>query len=102
MPNQNQIPNDRSIVRRVFRYRGEVQGIGFRANAIHQGRGLKIAGFVRNEPNGDVTMDVQGSPQDVHELAKRVGQTMSAKISETLTEQCEPIPNRDRFRITTT
>ena len=101
MPDQNPIPNNPPVVRRVIRYRGEVQGIGFRANAIHQGRGLTITGFVRNEPNGDVTMDVQGSPQDVQELAKRVGQTMSAKISETLIDQCEPIPNRDRFRITT-
>lgn len=100
MPNQNQ--KHLSIIRKIFHYRGDVQGVGFRANAIHQGRGLVITGFVRNEANGDVTMDVQGSPQDVQELAERVGQSMSAKINETSAEQREPIANRDRFRITTT
>ncbi|TWT98922.1 acylphosphatase [Neorhodopirellula pilleata] len=97
----NPIQKHPLIIRKVYRYRGEVQGVGFRANAIHQARGLTITGFIRNEPNGDVTMDVQGSPHDVQELAERVGQTMSAKINETLVEQRESISDRDRFRITT-
>lgn len=83
----------------IYRYRGDVQGVGFRVNAIQQARGLAIVGFVRNESNGDVTMDVQGPPDDVNELAKRVGSSMSRKINDTLVDERDPLPDRDHFRI---
>jgi acylphosphatase len=83
----------------IYRYVGDVQGIGFRANAIHQARGLAIVGFVRNEANGDVTMDIQGPAGDVDELARRVGSSMNRKINETLIDEREPLPTRDQFRI---
>jgi len=88
-----------TIERKIFRYRGDVQGIGFRVNAIQQARGLDVAGFVRNESDGDVTMDVQGRASDLSELAARVGSSMSARISETLTDVRDPMPERTGFRI---
>ncbi|EMI52616.1 acylphosphatase [Rhodopirellula sallentina] len=86
-------------VRKIFRYRGDVQGVGFRVNAIQQAKGLAIAGFVRNEPDGDVTMDVQGSAADVKELEKRVASSMERKINETLVDVRDPLPDRTGFKI---
>lgn len=94
------MPKTTNEKRVIYRYHGDVQGVGFRVNAIQQARGLAIVGFVRNEPNGDVTMDVQGPSGDVAELAKRVGSSMSRKISETLMDERDPLPDRDKFRIT--
>ncbi|MCM2369750.1 acylphosphatase [Aporhodopirellula aestuarii] len=88
-----------AIQRKVFRYRGDVQGVGFRVNAIQQARGLTIAGFVRNEPDGDVTMDVQGDAADLRELAKRVESSMKYKINETLVDTRDPLPDRTGFKI---
>ncbi|GAB5515154.1 acylphosphatase [Rhodopirellula baltica] len=85
--------------RKVVRYRGDVQGVGFRANAIHQGRGLNIKGFVRNEPDGDVLLDVQGPTNDLKELLRRIGSSMERKINETLIEDREPLPDREKFSI---
>lgn len=85
--------------RKVVRYRGDVQGVGFRANAIHQGRGLKIKGFVRNEPDGDVLLDVQGPTNDLKELLRRIGSSMERKINETLIDEREPLPDREKFSI---
>ena len=94
------MPKSTNQKRVIYRYRGDVQGVGFRVNAIQQARGLAIAGFVRNEPNGDVTMDVQGPPADVAELAKRVESSMSRKINEQLEDERDPLPDREKFRIT--
>ena len=42
------------------RYEGCVQGVGFRVTAVRQSTGLNVHGFVRNEPDGSVLMDVEG------------------------------------------
>ncbi|TWU19970.1 acylphosphatase [Allorhodopirellula heiligendammensis] len=88
-----------NIERKIFRYRGDVQGVGFRVNAIQQARGLEITGFVRNEPDGDVTMDVQGPTDSIKELAKRVADSMKYKINETLIDCRDPQPDRTGFTI---
>jgi acylphosphatase len=41
-------------------FRGEVQGVGFRATAERLARGFPVTGFVRNEPDGSVWLEVQG------------------------------------------
>ncbi|MCC9657038.1 acylphosphatase [Rhodopirellula halodulae] len=86
-------------IRKVVRYRGHVQGVGFRANAIHQARGLTIQGFVRNEPDGDVLMDVQGPQEDVLELLKRVANSMERKINDAFIDDRAPLPDREKFSI---
>lgn len=85
--------------RKLVRYRGDVQGVGFRANAIHQGRGLNLKGFVRNEPDGDVLLDVQGPETDLNELLRRIGCSMERKINETLIDERDPLPDREKFSI---
>lgn len=89
-----------TLERKIFRYRGDVQGVGFRVNAIQQARGLEIAGFVKNEPDGDVTMDVQGPRASVKELERRVASSMKFKINETLIDCRDPMPDRTGFKIT--
>lgn len=88
-----------TIKRTIFRYRGDVQGVGFRANAIGQATGLSIAGFVRNEPDGDVILDVQGSEADLKELNRRIKTSMSPRISDTRIDHREPLPDRSGFQI---
>ncbi len=88
-----------NLERKVFRYRGDVQGVGFRVNAIQQARGLDVAGFVKNEPDGDVTIDVQGPAAAVKALAERVASTMKLKINETRVDCRDPLPDRQGFRI---
>ncbi len=41
-------------------FRGRVQGVGFRFSAIHLARPLGLTGWVRNEPDGSVTAEIQG------------------------------------------
>ena len=44
------------------RFRGIVQGVGFRAHVQHYCRAAQITGWVRNRMDGSVEAVVQGSP----------------------------------------
>ncbi|HYF69000.1 MAG TPA: acylphosphatase [Ohtaekwangia sp.] len=45
--------------------KGKVQGVFFRASAIRQARDLKVTGFVRNEPDGSVYIEVEGTSEQL-------------------------------------
>jgi acylphosphatase len=46
--------------RLVARIKGLVQGVGFRATTLSEGRRLQLAGWVRNRRNGDVEVLAEG------------------------------------------
>ena len=46
--------------RRTIRVFGHVQGVFFRASARDEARRLGLAGFARNEPDGSVSIEVEG------------------------------------------
>jgi acylphosphatase len=62
------------VVHRL-RVSGRVQGVGFRWFVREQARALDLAGWVRNEPDGTVVLEVSGTPEAVAALrdAVRVG-----------------------------
>lgn len=47
-------------VRKHIHFFGRVQGVGFRYHASNAARGLSLTGWVRNEYDGSVTIEVQG------------------------------------------
>ena len=48
-------------MRRSYRFYGRVQGVGFRITALRAANGLGRTGWVRNEYDGSVTVEAQGS-----------------------------------------
>jgi acylphosphatase len=46
---------------------GRVQGVGFRYAAFHVARQLGLTGYVRNNPDGTVYMEVEGSEDKLEE-----------------------------------
>lgn len=53
-------------VRRLrLRFVGQVQGVGFRWTALGVARDLELTGWVRNEPDGSVSAEIQGTPSHV-------------------------------------
>ncbi len=67
----------------LVRYEGHVQGVGFRFNAVKQSEGLNLNGFVRNEPDGAVLLDVEGSVGELKCLLARIGTQMKENIEAT-------------------
>ena len=50
-----------AVVRRLYTFKGRVQGVGFRWTARSYAKQLGLSGWVRNEYDGSVAMEVQGS-----------------------------------------
>lgn len=44
-----------------IRVSGRVQGVGFRYSALRTARSLDVKGFARNEPDGSVYMEAEGT-----------------------------------------
>ena len=56
---------DHSRVRVIARVTGTVQGVNYRATAAREARQRGLTGWVRNEPDGAVLIDVEGAPAAV-------------------------------------
>lgn len=67
--------------------KGRVQGVGFRWFVHQKGQKLKVAGYVRNLPNGDVEIEAEGSRGQLEELIKYVktGPTFS-RVADLMVE----------------
>ena len=47
---------------------GQVQGVGFRYRASHAAASLGLTGWVRNDPSGTVTMELQGEEERIYRI----------------------------------
>lgn len=56
------------MVRKHFRFTGRVQGVGFRYRAKYAAKGMCITGWVKNEWDGSVEMEVQGTEEAIDRM----------------------------------
>lgn len=59
-------------IRERICFHGRVQGVGFRYTALHLARSLGLTGWVRNEYDGTVTVEVQGSRAMIDKMLERL------------------------------
>lgn len=63
--------------RRRIVFIGRVQGVGFRATAAAVASRHLVSGWVRNEPDGSVVLEIQGDPAEIDgclkDLTARMG-----------------------------
>lgn len=52
------------------RVEGRVQGVGFRYSCMSEGQRLKLSGWVRNMPSGDVEVWAEGPEEKLQSLLK--------------------------------
>jgi acylphosphatase len=86
-----------TICKRV-NYSGHVQGVGFRFTAQHLASGFGVAGHVRNLPNGDVELVVEGEAGEVERFLTAVAGRMAPNIDRTAVQD-EPPGGRQGFHI---
>jgi acylphosphatase len=86
--------------RRAYRVSGRVQGVGFRWWARDEATRLDLRGWVRNDPDGTVRLEVEGSGESLDRLEDllRVGPP-AARVHEVHPQTPTPRPLPDGFEI---
>ncbi|MDX2115100.1 MAG: acylphosphatase [Planctomycetota bacterium] len=68
------------MIRLRLSFQGRVQGVGFRATAERAATRHALAGWVRNEPDGSVTMEIEGDPDTLERCIADLSATMARNI----------------------
>ena len=84
-----------TIVRKQYHFYGRVQGVGFRYVARHAASYLGVTGWVRNEYDGSVSMEAQGTPADLRQLIAMIRDARYIEIDD-LEEKNLPIEKEER------
>jgi acylphosphatase len=79
-------------VRVIARITGKVQGVKFRAAAQREGRRLGLNGWVRNEPDGAVLVDIEGETAAVDAFLRWCAEgPPGARVATVETTVADPI-----------
>ena len=67
-------------IRKYIQFYGKVQGVGFRYHATYRAKFLGLTGWVRNEYDGTVRMEVQGRKDMIYKLMEGLNRGMYISI----------------------
>lgn len=68
------------MIRKAFRFTGAVQGVGFRYRAQYAANGCRVTGWVKNEWDGSVLMEAQGTEEQINEMLKLINEGSYIRI----------------------
>lgn len=69
-----------AVVRRHYSFGGRVQGVGFRYTAQYAAQMQGLTGWVRNEWDDTVTMEIQGEAEKIDKVIYRLNASRSIRI----------------------
>ena len=69
-------------IRSRFVFSGRVQGVGFRVTASLHADSVGLPGWVRNEDDGTVTLMVEGPPEAIDDLLKRIQASFGSGLDD--------------------
>ena len=78
---------------------GRVQGVGFRATAADVASGHAVSGWVRNEPDDSVRLEVQGDQAAVEGVLLELRGRMRRHIAREFESALPVVPDEEGFRI---
>ena len=56
------------MIRKKIIFYGSVQGVGFRYRAVYAARNARATGWVKNEFDGSVSMEIQGTEEQIDQV----------------------------------
>lgn len=71
---------NQNTIRQYMRISGQVQGVGFRYRAEQAANALGVTGWVRNDWDGSVEMEVQGTLEQINKLLTMIHQGTYVRI----------------------
>ena len=86
-------------VREHIIFRGRVQGVGFRYQAMYAARDFGLTGWVANLPDGTVEMEVQGAPVAMGKMMKHLRSGHWIRIDDMDLESMQVVPGEKGFNV---
>ena len=86
-------------VRRRYSIEGQVQGVGFRYRARYAAQTLELTGWVENEDDGSVTLEVQGDPEKFLRLFAMIQKSDYIQITGIRQKDLPPDPWERGFSV---
>ena len=90
--------NDGLVIRRHIVFYGWVQGVGFRYRARHAADYVGATGWVRNEYDGTVTMEIQGTEEQIDQVILAIERGRYVKIENMAVKTIPVEPGEYGFR----
>ena len=90
--------NKKTVRKRICFY-GEVQAVGFRFQAQYAAKRCGVTGWVRNEYDGSVTTELQGTERQINDVVAEIDSDPYIRIERMETEWLEPDPDERGFRV---
>ena len=84
--------------RRRIEFHGRVQGVGFRYQARRYASAYGLSGWVRNEYDGSVTIEVQGNPEIINMMLRQLNSDRYIGI-EWVDSKTIPMENGHGFHV---
>lgn len=91
--------NLRMVTRQRVIFQGRVQGVGFRARARNAAVRFPVTGWVRNEPDGTVMLEAQGSEQDLDAFLTELRKQTAGLVEREVHAHVRTEPDERRFEI---
>ena len=86
-------------IRRRIRFMGRVQGVGFRYRAKYAASLHAITGFVRNEWDGSVTVEAQGSAVSLGRFLALIKDDYYIRVDDMEITDLEEVQGEKHFRV---
>ena len=83
------------MVRKAITFYGAVQGVGFRYRALHAAEMFQCTGWVKNEYDGSVLMEIQGEEDAIDKVIMAIQMGKYVRI-EDMSVKSLPVEQEER------
>ena len=89
----------REVIRQYIRFYGWVQAVGFRWRAKTAAEKYGATGWVRNEYDDSVSMEIQGTESQIDDVIKAIERGAYIRIDRMEVKTLDPDPDERGFRV---
>ncbi|MBQ9321336.1 MAG: acylphosphatase [Eubacterium sp.] len=86
------------MIRKRIIFHGRVQGVGFRYRARQAAGQAGCTGWVKNEYDGSVIMEIQGTREAIERVLQEINQWKYVRIERMEVVLLPVVPDERRFR----
>ena len=89
----------KKVVRKYIRFYGWVQAVGFRWRAKTAAEHYGATGWVRNEYDDSVSMEIQGTERQIDDVIAAIGRGTYIRIERMEVKSITPDPEERGFQV---